>query len=299
MFYYYNTMAEQHSLWNKLEYSIGTDVTKNKGILDTGMEVWNFATGELGFYQVGGRYSETQEPSMTSTYKYKDGDHVINNDPSSQLPYPRSGECFVRIKTPLGRYQYLAIGGKTIPEDAKHISYYYCNQQSCEWRNFRLSQHQYLGQITGHSCTVFEEIRENGNTKSVVLIAGGEGEKAFKTLELTYISCNDEEHTCQWTGKVAENLPQPLSHSKMATLNGIPYIFGGSSGGKASDVVYKYEFGEWIKVSSMAKPRQNHLVVSVPEEWLCHGYSPESTSTSFQTSTASLGSTGMYICFVL
>jgi hypothetical protein len=143
---------------------------------------------------------------------------------------------------------------------------------------------------------VFEKISENGEMKSAVLIAGGEDEKVDKSFELTYTSCNDAEHTCEWTGMNATNLPQPLSHSKMTTLNGIPYIFGGNTGGMASDVVYKYKFGEWINVSSnMGKTRQNHLVVSVPEEWLCHGYAPESTSTRFPTSTASISSTGTYI----
>ena len=122
--------------WSVYRYQPGTQVWHHQGILDTGVQAW----GDFGFLQVGGLYVGEEMPSTTSTYRYKNGDTVITEDANNTLPFPRSGECFVRIRTPAGMHQYLAIGGKT-PENAPQISYYYCNKESCQWAEAMIAGH--------------------------------------------------------------------------------------------------------------------------------------------------------------
>ena len=55
---------------------------------------------------------------MLSTYKYKHGDRVIKDDPNNFIPHPRSGHCFVRVRSfDDRRYKYMGIGGQTSPDD--------------------------------------------------------------------------------------------------------------------------------------------------------------------------------------
>ena len=290
-YYYYFRSMPGLFRWSKFDYEKETDIFQNHGILDTAMEAWDFNTGELGFYQVGGRYNVAQDPSMLSTYKYKDGDTVINQEPNNEMPYPRAGHCFVRVKTSSdGRYQYLAIGGETSPENTAQINYYYCNDEDCTNWNWEVSIVPELDQITGHSCAVFEESDEEGEVKEVVLIAGGKDDYSMKTFVLSSF-CDSISHKCNWTAKDATNLPQPLSHGRLVTLDGVPYIFGGNNGTFATDTVYKFISGNWIEMSRMLLARQNHLVLAVPEDWLCYGTfttTAASTSISDSTSTASI-----------
>ena len=267
---YYYSPSPHHLAWTKYNYPSESEIGKNQGILDTGLEVWRFEdTHEQGFFQVGGRYPNEEDPSMTRTYKFRNMYDPITEDPQIQLPFPRSGECFVRMQISNSSFVYLAIGGKTVPESAPQISYYYCIKNDCKWANATVPK---LEQITGHSCTVFREPDERRVNKDVVLIAGGENNNN-KTLKLSYKSCNDSEYTCDWTGRTVMDLPIPLAYSQMVTLNEHPYIFGGNSGGVAVDDIYYYSIKPevWTHVGRMASSRQHHLVVSVPEIWLCHG----------------------------
>ena len=79
-------------------------------------------------------------------------------------------------------------------------------------------------------------------------------------------------------------LPAPLYNSTMITLDGVPYMFGGSDGTSETDTVFRFKNKVWEEVGAMKAPRQNHVAFSIPEEWLCFGESystlPPSTITT-------------------
>ena len=59
----------------------------------------------------------------------------------------------------------------------------------------------------------------------------------------------------------------------MTTLNGVPFLFGGMDWDNddisESNEVFYFENNEWMKYIAMNVPRQRHLVIAVPLEFLC------------------------------
>ena len=103
-------------------------------------------------------------------------------------------------------------------------------------------------------------------------------------------------HNQQWcTGRVdyGPYLPDDLSDGQMVTLNNQIYYFGGKDrNGITSGSVFrlKHVTDQWERITIMSKARKDHLVLSVPEEWLCHGRYTLSSTTEV-TSTDDLATT--------
>ena len=56
---------------SKFDYDTGTDVFDHQGVLDHAIEARALDDSGLGFFQVGGRYDDTLQASVLSTYRYK------------------------------------------------------------------------------------------------------------------------------------------------------------------------------------------------------------------------------------
>ena len=272
--------------WSSFFYDNQSEIFANGGIFDAGIEEWDFQGESKGFIQVGGKFKLELKPSLQKIYKLEDLRGTIKEDPGMLLPYPRSGHCFVRLEGPYGKFIYLAIGGETQGGENDHISYCYCTKTDCRWNNSNLPHLK--TSIEGHSCAVIKD----STSKDTVIIAGGTLER---TVYITYEACMDEQYWCDWTGPAGPKLPESIKNGSMITLNNQPFLFGGHQEYKSpTSTVYKHvvvsplNSSSWVKVENMKMERRNHLVLSVPEAWLCFGEHPVSTaSTTAYTSSTS------------
>lgn len=266
------------------------------GIYGAAIEQWDFKIdnepGLLGFLHTGGIYYGQESSPTTAAYKYLEGnDTVFAANDTWRLRPPRSGHCFPRVKTNVDdRYQYLAIGG-VLKDNAlyEYMDYLYCNDANCtNWLWDRTQLFEGLGGLSQHSCTVFRH-----EDKESVLVAGGRNNNQMtsKSFIISYSRCDPDSYKCDWEIINQSDLPTPLYNSELITLDGVPHMFGGSTATTATSAVFRFN-QSWEELETMKAPRQNHVALSIPEEWLCFGdfYStippPTVTTTVSDSSTS-------------
>ena len=124
-YYYYNDYIGKHR-WYDIIYEQDSEVIEKDGVVDTEIEVWNFESGVEGFLQVGGRFGNEQNPTLSKIYTFspKYG-FIMQENPFTFLSSPMFGHCFVRVRSSFHQYVYLAISGKA--KNNFHLSFYFCN----------------------------------------------------------------------------------------------------------------------------------------------------------------------------
>ena len=278
----YHTSCEYNhspftSSWAKINYTDNSQVVQSGAIFDSALVPWQ----NHGFLQVGGDDPDSLQ-GYDNAYLHA-GDDLepkISEDLGKTLDRPRAGHCFVRVKSECGEGcsgdLYIVLGGKEYFHTnniQSFISYVHCQDLPCQqfaWKEAAVEDLAPLNLTNRdrHSCTVLRE-----NNQDLVLVVD---------KNVTYIlehQCGQD--TCTFSLRTVQEMLVWQESSKTTTLDGVPFLFTGSS-------VYKYLNYGWVPAGELNYERSGPSIVSVPEDWLCSGqFSPTSTTTSPSSSTSS------------
>ena len=156
-----------------------------------------------GFIHVGGQNPNIDEPYDEVYHNVVDdwNIEVVKEDINKIMPYPRSGECFVKTTTTNGWNVYVVIGGLTssLPdsEDKKEIMYLICKDEDEEcsdfqWKLYPSPDNSFFNDLLNeHTCASFQD----GDGKWKIIVVDN---NIVHTLTQ---DCIEElnEFTCFWT----------------------------------------------------------------------------------------------------
>lgn len=132
----------------------------------------------------------------------------------------------------------------------------------------------------GHACTIFH----HENYGLAALVAQGYHQESEIFLLEKCATCSGECEECKWKIDLdGKNLKMDTKkyNTKMITLNGVPFLFGGMDWDEndisESNEVFYFEDNEWLKYIAMNSSRQRHLVIPVSLEFLCQKEATSST----------------------
>ena len=248
------------------------------------------------FWILGGVTAQPEPPDDTLYFEAKTS--KVSEGIDLKNGAGRHRHCAVNVEFPVSKgnlvgqwNQVVVIGGKevgrrveTFCKGSAVLNHTVCNVQTetSNWSEFP----SILEARDGFSCTSFQ-YRDLG---AAIMIGGGlinstDGNKTSSEIFLIE-QCALNGNDCEWRDKINGrpiDIPGlPRVDAAVTTLNNIPTLFGGAfnvSGhitatGTVLQFVDTDENGtpgnEWKINGTMEVPRQQHSVVSVPIDFLCH-----------------------------